>query len=71
MTITELRQKTEQELIDQLKQQQKQLHEVVGNILQKKEKNIKRPLEIRKTIARVQTILNEKKILNLSKETKK
>jgi ribosomal protein L29 len=64
MNIKELRQKTEQELTDMLKKAEKDLNTAMTDLLQKKEKNVKKPGFLRKDIARIETILNEKKILN-------
>ena len=63
MKASEIRQKTEQELKEQLKALTRDKENMVLSILQKKEKNVKKPRAIRKDIARIKSILNEKAIL--------
>jgi|GEM_PF-1303210 len=63
MTILEMRAKTEQELKEEVKKLEKELQAVVTAVLQKKEKNFKKPREVKRNIARVKTVLTEKKVL--------
>jgi ribosomal protein L29 len=59
----DIRQMTEVELKERLTKLAKEYHAVVSDILQGKEKNVKKPVSIRKDIARLKTFVNEKKIL--------
>lgn len=61
MFAKELLNKSEQELIELKNSNLKELGTLTQNILQKKEKNVKRVGQIKKLIARVNTILNQKK----------
>jgi large subunit ribosomal protein L29 len=67
MNAKELRQKNEQELSDTKKNLEKEIREVSLNTLQGKEKNVKKAGLLRKDVARLLTVLNEKKILNAEK----
>lgn len=60
MNLKELRTKTENELNKQIKDLKKDLEAFATNVLQGKEKNIKKGLFLRKDIARIKTVLNEK-----------
>ncbi len=60
----DLRSKTEQELLTQLKDLVKQLRTKSLEILSQKEKNFGLPRKLRKDIARLKTILGEKLILS-------
>jgi ribosomal protein L29 len=59
MKVSELRQKTTEELLELIKTWQKDIEKVSLDILQGKEKNIRRPRFIRKDVARAKTILKE------------
>gem|GEM_PF-4295279 len=59
--MTELRQKTELELKELLLKTKKELLDTSSNILQRKEKNVKKPRAIRKQIAQIKTLLAEAK----------
>jgi len=61
MTIKDIRTKTENELTKQLKELKKEMETFVTNILQKKEKNVKKGMFLRKDIAKIKTVLNERK----------
>ncbi len=61
MTIQELRTKTKDELKDTLNKKLKELGDVSLNVLQGKEKNVKKTYFVRKEIARIKTLLNEKR----------
>lgn len=61
MKAQDIRTKTEQEVKEELVKLNKQLEEVTLNILQKKEKNVKKTRSIRRDIARLKTVVNEKK----------
>ncbi len=61
MKMTELRQKTELELKELLLKTKKELLDTSSNILQRKEKNVKKPRAIRKQIAQIKTLLAEAK----------
>jgi ribosomal protein L29 len=67
MTIAELRQKTITELNDLVKKTHKDAEDVSLNMLQGKEKNVKKVGALRKEIARMKTLLNEKKIAEEAK----
>jgi len=60
MYAKELKSKSLTELNKQLKDLKKDLETFASNVLQGKEKNVKKGLFIRKDIARVKTVLNEK-----------
>jgi ribosomal protein L29 len=61
MNIKDIRNKTESELNKQIKEIKKDLETFVSNILQKKEKNVKKGLFLRKDLAKIKTVLNERK----------
>jgi ribosomal protein L29 len=63
MKISEMRTKTEQELHEELKKIEKELKDVVTEIMQGKEKNFMRTRPLKKNIARVKTLINEKKVI--------
>ncbi len=65
MTIEELRQKNGQELINLLEKQKKELQKITTDILLKKEKNFKKAQKMRRENARINTIINEKKIMSM------
>lgn len=65
----DLRPQTEIELLDQLKKLRKDLREVSQSVINRKEKNIKKPRATRKEIARVLSVIKEKKILESAKST--
>ena len=58
------RKKTEEELKQELVSLKKQMHADYENLLHKKAKNVKSIGSLRKSVARVLTVLNEKKFLN-------
>lgn len=58
--ILEYRKKTVEDLRKELSKSKKDLQKVVSEILQKKEKNIKKTSHMRKDVARINTLLNEK-----------
>ena len=60
MNTKDLRNKTENELKKQLKDLRKDLETFGSNVLQGKEKNVKKGKFIKKDIARLKTVLNEK-----------
>lgn len=60
LNLKELRTKTEAELIKQVKSLQKELEGFSSNVLQKNEKNVKKGMFLRKDIARIKTVLNER-----------
>lgn len=66
MQAKDLRPKKEQELLDQLKGLRKELKEISMSVLNRKEKNVKKPRNMRKDIARVLSILKEKQILDVA-----
>jgi ribosomal protein L29 len=63
MLASELRQKTEQELKELLEKQKKDYRSLVEDISKQKEKNVHKPKQLRREIARTMTVLNERKIL--------
>jgi large subunit ribosomal protein L29 len=58
--IEDLRKKSTEELRKELANIQKELQKTVSDIMQKKEKNVKKASFLRKDIARIKTLLNEK-----------
>jgi ribosomal protein L29 len=67
MKIIDLRQKSEQELKDLYVKTKKELGEAVTNVYLKKEKNLKKPGNLRKDIAQSLTMLSEKSFMGGSK----
>ena len=65
MQAKDLRPKKEQELLEQLKSLRKELKEISMSVLNRKEKNVKKPRNLRKDIARILSILKEKQILKV------
>jgi len=57
--IEDLRKKSTEELRKELANIQKELQKTVSDIMQKKEKNVKKASFLRKDIARIKTLLNE------------
>lgn len=66
MQAKDLRSKKENELLEQLKGLRKELKEISMSVLNRKEKNVKKPRNMRKDIARVLSILKEKQILDVA-----
>ena len=58
--LEEFRKKTKEELKKELLNLEKEVQKVVSNVMQKKEKNVKKVSYLRKDVARVKTLLNEK-----------
>jgi ribosomal protein L29 len=58
--IAELRKKSVEDLEGELSKVRKDLQKTVSEILQKKEKNIKKASVLKKDIARIRTLINEK-----------
>ena len=58
--ILEYRKKSQEDLKKELLKLKKDLQKTVSDILQKKEKNIKKAVLFRKDIARINTLINEK-----------
>ncbi|HAI63174.1 MAG: hypothetical protein UU64_C0001G0028 [candidate division WWE3 bacterium GW2011_GWF2_41_45] len=67
MNAKELRQKSEQELLDTKKNLEKEIREVSLNTLQGKEKNVKKAGLLRRDMAKILTVINENKILSTEK----
>jgi len=65
MNVDELRQKNTQELKVLLEKQRKDLQKVTLDLMQRKEKNIKKAKIVRKDVARIHTVINEKRILSV------
>ena len=63
MQLQEMRQKNTKDLKTELLKQTKELEKIMNDILQNKEKNVKKARFLRKDIARLNTVINEKKIL--------
>jgi ribosomal protein L29 len=63
MNLQELRQKTTKEIQDELTKKRKDLEKVMSDLMLGKEKNVKKAVFIRKDIARLKTVINEKKVL--------
>lgn len=64
MNTAELRKKTELELNDSLKKAVKELEENQLSVLKGKQKNVNKGSYLKKDIARIKTVLAEKRILN-------
>ncbi|MFZ2664461.1 MAG: 50S ribosomal protein L29 [Patescibacteria group bacterium] len=58
--LEEFRKKTKEELKKEITSLEKEVQKVVSDILQKKEKNVKKASQIRRDIARIKTLLSEK-----------
>jgi ribosomal protein L29 len=67
MKTIDLRKKTEQEIKELLTKTKKEMEEYRMKAMDGKEKNLRKSLEMRKDIARLQTVLTE---VNYSKEEK-
>ncbi len=65
MKINELRQKSREELATLLGQRRERIAELRFLLRQKKTKNVKESLMLRKDAARILTVLNEFKYLNI------
>ena len=65
MQAKDLRPKKEKELLEQLKNLRKELKDISMSVLNRKEKNVKKPRNLRKDIARILSILKEKQILKV------
>jgi len=63
MDIGELRKKSNEEIEELLNKTAKELESTSKDILQRKEKNVKKPGRLKKDIARIKTVLKEKQIL--------
>lgn len=61
MKIKELRQKTEKELRDLLNENRQKLGQLKFELASKKLKDVNEPKKLRRSIARILTILNDKK----------
>ena len=68
MKTQEIRKLKTEELVTELLKKQEELFEVSKEIRNGKEKNVKKSLRIKRIIARIQTVLNEKKKVNLKEE---
>lgn len=74
MKLHEIRQKNESELNELIRKTRSDIENIAKDVLQQKEKNVKKVGFLRKDIARMKTILREKeleKVINLDKEVKK
>ncbi len=71
--IIEFRKKTKEELKKELENLSVEFRKVISDILQKKEKNVRKAGLLKKDIARIKTLLNEKRleINNVVKEENK
>ena len=65
MNIQEIKKLKTEELVKELLKKQEELFEVSKDIRNGKEKNVKKSLRIKRIIARIQTVLNEKEKVNL------
>jgi ribosomal protein L29 len=68
MTVTELRKKTKTELLAALRKAQSDYEALAKDLLQKKEKNVKKLGAARKDLARVKTLLAEGSFATESKK---
>jgi large subunit ribosomal protein L29 len=62
MYAKELRNKTKEELNEQVKTLEKEIKEIIDNIIKGKEKNIMKTGKVRKDIARIKTVLKEQSL---------
>jgi len=60
LKVSELRKKNTEELKEELIKVQDDLRKIVPDILQRKEKNVRKVGFIRKDIARIKTLMSEK-----------
>ncbi|RJR26389.1 50S ribosomal protein L29 [candidate division WWE3 bacterium] len=67
MKVAELREKTKQELVEMITKLTTDIKTSTLDILKRKEKNVKKPRLLRKDLARITTVLNEKKVLEEDK----
>lgn len=58
--VKEFRKKELGDLKEELVKVKKDLQKVISDVMQKKEKNIKKASQLRKDVARIQTVINEK-----------
>lgn len=63
MNIIDYRKKTKPELIKAIAEKKLEMSKLVENIYKQSEKNVRKPGLLRKEIARMSTVLNEKEIL--------
>jgi len=70
MMSQELRTKTVKDLEDLIISKKNEIVENSKNIVKGSEKNVKKNLFLRKEVARIKTILNEKKLLDTLNEDK-
>lgn len=62
MKMQDIRKKTVKELKAEIIKQKKEMENVVMNILKEKEKNVKKVKFLKRDIARLKTVLNEKNL---------
>lgn len=63
----DLRQKPDSELSEVLSKLRSDYKDVSADFLQKKEKNVKKPGQLKREIARILTLMNERKFINEKK----
>ena len=61
INLMEFRKKTEEDLRKEFKSIEKELQKVTSDTFQKKEKNVRKVRNMRKDLARILTLINEKK----------
>ncbi len=61
MNVKEIRNKTEQELKEQIVNLNKEIEDAMGKIIKGKDKNTVKVRKLRKDLARIMTVLNEQK----------
>lgn len=59
--MAEFRKKSKEDLKTELKKVEDEVQKVVSDILQKKEKNVRKAGSLKKDVARIKTLLNEKR----------
>lgn len=64
MKTADLRLKTTDELKKMLETQKAELEKLMLSLVQKKEKNVNKAKDMRADIARINTVVNEKKIIS-------
>ena len=70
INLVDFRKKTEEDLKKEFKNVEKELQKVASDTFQKKEKNVRKVRNLRKDLARILTLINEKKkgIVKVEKE---
>lgn len=68
MNLTELRKKTNKDILKELNKMKEDTEKYAQEILKGKEKNVCKLRSMRKDCARIATVLNEKKLLKMEEK---